>query len=68
VGILQKTALRKLNFESVNSLNKFGVVQNKPLALSASVRKLPQVIIVLFNQLRNTKHHCFSENNFDNPW
>ena len=32
-------------------------------ALSASEKKkLPQVIIVLVNQLWNTKHHCFSEN------
>jgi hypothetical protein len=31
-------------------------------ALSASEKKLPQVIIVLVNQLRNAKHHCFSEN------
>jgi hypothetical protein len=30
-----KTGFRKLNFESVNSLNWFGVVPNKPLALSA---------------------------------
>ena len=32
-------------------------------ALSASEKKkLPQVIIVFVNQLRNTTHHCFSEN------
>lgn len=31
-------------------------------ALSASEKKLPQVIIVLVNQLRNTIRHCFSEN------
>jgi len=54
-GDTSKTALRKLNFESVNSLNYFRV-------LIQHQKKLQQVIIVLVNQLRNTTHHCFSEN------
>lgn len=36
-------------------------------ALSApEKKKLPQVIIALVNHLRNTTHHCFSENNWIN--